>query len=256
LLLFALLSLSDLGLTCYLLCAGSGTVYESNPIAAWWLERFGWLGLAAFKVVMATVAGVLGILVFLRRPRAGNQLLVLGCAVLAAVVLYSGYLCDTLRRQPAGLDPVEAAQLEGTAQHLDEVMRRSANYRTVMNGAVGDLRARRCTLAEAVARLAATEQGQDESWLRHFQLYYPGRGDHECLALSLLNHFQLAAADASAERPLPPELRAQFHALYGRDLPPDERFSATAVRPPVAVRGPFSRDARGSARPAATAPRG
>ncbi len=238
LLLFALLSLSDFGLTCYLLRASGGAVYESNPVAAWCLGRFGWLGLATFKAATMALGAGLGVLVFLRRPRTGDRVLTFGCAALAAVVLYSGYLCDAVRRRPAGLDPAEAARLEEVTQSLDEAMQRGWSYREVLQGVLGDLRDRRCTLEQAVARLAATEQARDGRWLRHFQVYYPGRSQCECLALSLIRHFE-ASPDTPTARQVRHDLQAQFRALYGRDLPFD-LDGPPAGRAPFAV-GPSGR---------------
>ena len=48
-LLFILLSLVDLALTWWLLAHSYGQVYEANPVARWWLMRYGAAGLAGFK---------------------------------------------------------------------------------------------------------------------------------------------------------------------------------------------------------------
>lgn len=91
-LLFCVLSGLDLFLTWRLLGQGPSRVYESNPLAAWCLGRFGWTGLAAYK--LAAVLMVLGATAVLcrRRPRAGARVLTFGCSVLSAVVLYSSFL--------------------------------------------------------------------------------------------------------------------------------------------------------------------
>ena len=41
--LFTALGLIDLALTCYLLRAAPGQVYEGNPVARWWLLAFGFM---------------------------------------------------------------------------------------------------------------------------------------------------------------------------------------------------------------------
>jgi hypothetical protein len=64
---FALLSLSDLGLTWLLLQRGGSRLYESNPVAAWRLAAHGWPGRAAFKA--ATVGAVAGLAVWIARHR-------------------------------------------------------------------------------------------------------------------------------------------------------------------------------------------
>src|SRR5437588_12828510 len=54
--LFAVLSAADFVMTWWLLRHGDGVVYESNPVANWWLGRFGWTGLAGFKGAVALLA--------------------------------------------------------------------------------------------------------------------------------------------------------------------------------------------------------
>src|SRR5215831_6550499 len=100
LLLFGLLSLADLFLTLRLL-AHSGAVYESNPLARWWLARHGWLGLACFKA--ATVLVVVGLAgaITRRRPRAGGRVLGFACAALALVVCYSSVLYGMVHTRAA-----------------------------------------------------------------------------------------------------------------------------------------------------------
>jgi hypothetical protein len=95
LLLFALLSLADLDLTMWLLGLPGG-VYESNPLAAWCLGCQGWAGLVLLKTATVLVAGVLLVLYCRFRPRAGQRALTLVCAVVAAVVVYSGCLAASL----------------------------------------------------------------------------------------------------------------------------------------------------------------
>jgi hypothetical protein len=218
--LFALLNLADFGLTWYLLRAGGGAVYESNPVAAWWLGRYGWLGLAGFKAAAVALAAGLGVIVFLRRPQAGHRVLGFGCAALAAVVLYSAYLCNDLRRRPAGLDSAEAARIQESEERLDAGLRRARTFRQVLTAAAEDLRGGRCALQEAVGRLAATEQASDAAFMRRFQLYYPGRGERECLALALVNHIDSDQDTSAAGATLRRDLETQFVALYGRPFPP------------------------------------
>ncbi len=222
LLAFAALGATDFALTWYLFRAGGGAVREANVVAAWWLARYGWLGLAGFKAATMALAAGSGVLVFLRRPATGHRVLGFACLALAAVVLYSGYLCDELRRHPAGLDPAEAVGLERAAEQIDARLGRSRDYHQTLVEAAADLRARRCSLAEAAARLATTEQARDPKWLAKFQLYYPGHGEGECLAISLLNYLE-----RDADGSLCADLRAEYQSVYGR--PPPSRFGATEV---------------------------
>src|SRR5262249_61189290 len=59
LVLFGLLSIADLVLTLYLPHQGNGRVYESNPLAGWWLARLGSFGLALYKVLCVLLFGTL-----------------------------------------------------------------------------------------------------------------------------------------------------------------------------------------------------
>lgn len=95
LVLFALLSLADLGLTWVLIRHGGGRVRESNPVALAWLAGYGWHGLAGFKA--ATVLVFSGVVVVLvrRRPRAGLLLVLFACFAVGSVVYYS---CQLLYR--------------------------------------------------------------------------------------------------------------------------------------------------------------
>lgn len=89
LLLFKILSLTDLLLTLHLLHDGSGAVYESNPIAGLWLDWYGWLGLVIFKVAMILMVASLCVFISLYQPHTGGRLLWFACCTLAVVVLYS-----------------------------------------------------------------------------------------------------------------------------------------------------------------------
>ncbi len=85
--LFLALSAADFVQT-YVLVEG-GAVREGNPVAAEWLARHGWVGLAAFKASLTlTVLGVVGLLARRGSPAAG-RVLGLGCAVLLGVAVYS-----------------------------------------------------------------------------------------------------------------------------------------------------------------------
>ena len=86
---FAALSATDFAQTYALIHAGGGSVYESNPVADAWLERYGWMELAAFKAgaVLALVGSVA--LLVGRSRRAAVGVAGFGCAALLAVTLYS-----------------------------------------------------------------------------------------------------------------------------------------------------------------------
>jgi hypothetical protein len=87
--LFAILSVIDLILTYRLIHVGGGYIYESNPLANEWLQRFGWQGLAAFKVTTVSLVAFIAIYVSTSRPRVGSRLLNFACLAACTVVVYS-----------------------------------------------------------------------------------------------------------------------------------------------------------------------
>jgi hypothetical protein len=109
--LFLFLSLTDLFLTWRLLLQSHGQVYESNPIADWWLSNYGWSGLAAFKIAMALSVAVLATAISMVRPRTGGRLLAFGCSVLLIVVLYSCHVSQVHGMPVSNLTPEEVCVL-------------------------------------------------------------------------------------------------------------------------------------------------
>lgn len=100
------LNIVDFILTFALIRVSGGVAYESNPIAAACLERYGWEGLAFFKLggVLAFVAAT--VLMLSRSPRVAAGVVALGCAVLLSVTSYSYSLLEATRREYAELDRV------------------------------------------------------------------------------------------------------------------------------------------------------
>jgi len=183
---FAALGLADLGLTCYLLAASGGFVYESNPLAGWWLDHWGWAGLVAFKLGLLAVAIGAVAAIARYRPRAALHVLSFSCLATLAVVLYS---CTLFRSIPwyAGTFPLyDDATLTVQGRSLDERLEHIKAYRTVLDRASEDFLAGRCTLDEAVARLAATERERDPNWRAMQRESYPGYSDAQRLATSVL----------------------------------------------------------------------
>lgn len=86
---FTGLSLIDFTQTAALINGSEGRVYEANPVAAAWLESYGWHGLAAFKVGACLLFVGSVALLARRRPRVGAGLTLLGCLALLAVTCYS-----------------------------------------------------------------------------------------------------------------------------------------------------------------------
>jgi Domain of unknown function (DUF5658) len=111
-LLFILLSGADLFLTWRLLSQRGSTVYESNPLAAWLLDRFGWPGLTLFKAVAVIVVLTATAILCRRSPRVGVRVLTFGCTVLSGVVVYSFMLAGAAR---AWDDSPQVAEGNGAA---------------------------------------------------------------------------------------------------------------------------------------------
>jgi hypothetical protein len=99
-LLFILLSLVDLALTCWLLGHSGGQVYEANPVARWWLVRYGAGGLAGFKGAVVLLVLTLVTFIGRREPGAAGRILTFGCVSLVVVNLYSVALCPAACRAP------------------------------------------------------------------------------------------------------------------------------------------------------------
>src|SRR5260370_5857021 len=152
LLLFATLSLLDLALTYKVVRSGGGYVYESNPIANEWLTRFGWTGLAFFKILAMSIAVFSVILVSLYRPRTGSCLLNFACLAVSGVVVYSFSLSNVIgnslveeypRRvnighNPARGRPVSKAEAPPPDLRADADPDASANRECLARGGCGD----------------------------------------------------------------------------------------------------------------------
>lgn len=112
---FVCLSLADLVLTWHLLSVPGSEIIESNPIAGWMLENFGWGGMAAFKFAMMLLIGAIALNVARRRQQVGESLMVFGCGAQAAVVLTSVFMLrslggDDILVVDAGTCPVEETE--------------------------------------------------------------------------------------------------------------------------------------------------
>ena len=84
--LFAVLGLTDLALTGFLLRTERGHVYESNPVAQWWLAHWGWAGLAGFKLGALLLVMTAANFIRRHRPRTAAQVLNFACGATALVV--------------------------------------------------------------------------------------------------------------------------------------------------------------------------
>jgi hypothetical protein len=219
-LLFALLSAADFGLTWWLLGQPDGRAYEANPVANFWLARFGWLGLACFKAAVVCVVLGLASAISRSRPLAGGRVLQLGCACLAVVVAYS----SALAAHPA--DDPDLAPGGAFEAHLAELNRRTAEeerdrgrFRERLLQLSGDVAAERCSLYEAAEELRDSFGG-DASVLRILAMRYPDSSVPQRFACCVFSHAVNGLGnDSAAARALAHRLSHEFQSGYGA-LPP------------------------------------
>jgi hypothetical protein len=209
--LYAALGLIDLALTCYLLQAAPGQVYEGNPIARWWLLRCGWVGLAGFKVavVLLVLTAVQGIA--RSRPRTAARVLTFACGATALVICYSCILLGSACAQGRVFSGDNLARVKAEAARLDTRVRQMQAYYQLRGQLAADLNARRYPLEELVSRLEATPQAREPAWLKALRRAFPGRSDRERMAALILYHARLlndarataATAETGADHPQP-----------------------------------------------------
>ncbi len=217
---FALLSFADLFLTWHLLEQGTGQVYESNPIARWWLEQHGWLGLVLFKLGVVVVVAGLALLISRYRPRAGGCVLTFACSAVALVVLYSSSLAGYIGKQPDAFGMAELERDLAKDRQLEQRLRAVRDYHALLNRFSGDWLAQRCTLTEAIDQLAGSPNAHNANWLRVIYQRYPGYTKEQCLAANLLEHvLSMVGSDSSLDRLRIQELVAEYQDTYGVVVP-------------------------------------
>lgn len=93
---FILVNLLDFFVTYWLLAhreMGLGNFYESNPIARYFLNRWGVVkGLLGFKLAIVVLVCLIAQIVALSRPDAARRLLIFGTVVIFGVVVYGASL--------------------------------------------------------------------------------------------------------------------------------------------------------------------
>lgn len=219
--LFAGLSLLDLLLTWKLVQSSEGQVYEGNPVANWWLGRFGWPGLSGFKLSAVLLVVVLAAVVTRYRPRTGGRVLTFACSTVAAVVIYSSFLVGFLKTQPEDARSPRLHVAKKESLRLDSQLYQSRSFRAMRDRLGSDLIARRCTFPEAVEQLVQAEKGQNTTtWIAALRKHYPGYSIEECLAANLLTLCLVSLAhDPPLAEQVEQRLRADFQACYGRQAP-------------------------------------
>jgi hypothetical protein len=215
-LLFVVLSLSDLGLTWLLLRQDGGRLYEGNPLAGWCLAAYGWPGLAAFKA--ATVAAVVGLAACIgrSRPRAGNRVVAFACAAAGVAVGYGCYLAGYGSRAAERAEAADVARLEEAAMSWRAVVSRTVDYGRRLHDLAADLGAGRCRLDEATRRLAEHPQARDPRWLDLLRRQYATATDEQCLAGNLIvNALVLMREDPAAAGRVAERLGREYRAAFG-----------------------------------------
>ncbi len=212
--LFLALNLSDFALT-WLLLRRSGGAYESNPAAAWCLQRFGWTGLIAFKLGMCLAATLLIVAVSRSRPRAAGRILYFACASLLAVVLYSGTLVPEVFAQAEREESIKTRR-----EILENGFSRYRAYDALLNELRDQLCADRCTLIDAVRALLETEHARTPQWHQCHASQHSGYAKPELAAIRLI-----AAVRETPDVPLRSSalrvrlLEQQFKACFHRSAP-------------------------------------
>lgn len=89
---FILVNVLDFAMTWWMLMhreMGLGNFYESNPVARYFLDHWGVKGLLYFKMAVVAFVCVIAQIVATRREASARFLLLVGTAVVGAVVIYS-----------------------------------------------------------------------------------------------------------------------------------------------------------------------
>jgi hypothetical protein len=102
------LSLLDLFLSWKLIGPDGDQLFEINPIAAWWLHNYGWMGMALFKLGVTVLLGAAMAVIAWRRPRTGERVLVFAIGAQSTVVVYSVFLVQFLDQVAAEPYPTMA----------------------------------------------------------------------------------------------------------------------------------------------------
>jgi hypothetical protein len=210
-LLFTAMSLADLFLTCFLLRESGGRVYEGNPVADWWLNAWGWVGLACFKVFAVLLVVGLSAAVSVRRPALGGKVLIFGCTVLTGVLLYSCALVGEVQANR------RYHQVMARARWLERAHESQKRFNAIIEALGNDLLRRRRTLAEAVGALARTEKARDQVFLNLLRDRNPACSDLGLLAVSLIeNTLELVAEKPAQAEAIFQRLRGEYEAIFGQ----------------------------------------
>jgi hypothetical protein len=182
-------------MTLHLLKASAGQVYESNPVAHWWLIRWGWAGLVAFKLVAVLLVLLAAWVVARYRPRAAANVLSFACGVTALVLGYSGSLLARghVHASTQGFRDVNALRAE--ARVLEAKLRQLHEYEHFLDRLADEVRAGHASMDEAVTRLAASEWARQPVWWSPSEGGLRNRSDPQWLACLLRNYIRSLEED-------------------------------------------------------------
>jgi hypothetical protein len=101
---FIAVSAMDAFLTWLLLTRHSGQIVESNPLALFCIERWGFTGMVLFKILLVSIVILNYTIIVRHREQLARRVMNFGVVVVDAVVLYSLFL---LVSQGEMLKPIE-----------------------------------------------------------------------------------------------------------------------------------------------------
>jgi hypothetical protein len=210
---FLLLSILDLLLTLHLI-GGSTQVYESNPIARWFFDLYGWLGLTAFKVILVSLVLSLIVIIYRNRPRTARRLLAFGCAALVLVVAYSGTLAGYVASQSELSDHTELSALKRHNLQLDRLLKSAQHYLHLKQQLGLEVVAGRKSLSEAVQELVASRH-VDPAWLSVVRSHHPELTLEQCLALNFVKCTVESPGEGACRIELKRRLRDDLSKSFG-----------------------------------------
>ena len=182
LMLFVLLNLGDLLLSCFLFSAHSEWARESNPVANWFLTHLGFVGLIGFKVVVVSFALFVLSCLHRSRPKVALATLWGGSAIVLAVVAYSLTLVRDL-----GQFSHEVAHQHERRSILARRSLKTRYLQKVLSELTRETVHRGLSLNKAVTILEKRTR-QDKEWRKHLRTTFGPATSREHLAFVLCLH--------------------------------------------------------------------
>jgi uncharacterized membrane protein YhaH (DUF805 family) len=217
---FVILSILDFAFTMFLVQGSGGVIYESNPIANWFLQHLGWIGLAGFKLSLVAFVAWAALMVSRWRPRLSLGVLSLGCVVMMPVVGYSVQLTWSIATgsDDEGLHQIFA--MESQKLEHQRNLEISQEYRDEVNTLTEQLKEGSIALPDAAARLSESRRAHDPRWLDRLHDSFPGCSDEACLAANLVTHVLVALREEpTASAVCQEQMTREFRDAYDCELP-------------------------------------